>query len=119
MTFNFLILACTSSYCAIDHHVATRVRRFLVERHWVSSHGIAVFWLELRRIRQDPGHCVERILPESGVDILHAVLVGQGPLYGRRPAAFERKLIGHENCAGGNHEQPDEPVCSDIRDRFF
>jgi hypothetical protein len=23
----------TSAYCAIDHHVATRVRRFLVERH--------------------------------------------------------------------------------------
>src|SRR5215813_13643897 len=34
---------CTSAYCAIDHHVATRVRRFLVERHRVSSHGTRCF----------------------------------------------------------------------------
>ena len=30
---------CTPAYCAIDHHVATRVRCFLVKRHRVSSHG--------------------------------------------------------------------------------
>ena len=33
----------TPAYCAIDHHVATRVRRFLVERHRVSSHGTRCF----------------------------------------------------------------------------
>jgi RNA-directed DNA polymerase len=30
---------CTPAYCAIDHHVATRVRRFLVQRHKVSTQG--------------------------------------------------------------------------------
>jgi RNA-directed DNA polymerase len=30
---------CTPAYCAIDHHVAARVRRFLVRRHRVSSQG--------------------------------------------------------------------------------
>src|SRR5271166_981934 len=34
---------CTSAYCAIDHHVATRVRRFLVDRHRVSSQGTRWF----------------------------------------------------------------------------
>ena len=34
---------CTPAYCAIDHHVATRVRRFLVKRHRVSSHGTRWF----------------------------------------------------------------------------
>jgi RNA-directed DNA polymerase len=34
---------CTSAYSAIDHHVATRVRRFLVDRHKVSTHGIRCF----------------------------------------------------------------------------
>jgi RNA-directed DNA polymerase len=34
---------CTPAYCAIDHHVATRVRRFLVDRHKVSTHGIRCF----------------------------------------------------------------------------
>jgi hypothetical protein len=47
---------CTSAYCAIDHHVATRVRRFLVERHRVSSHGIpwGVHWESMgsSRVRQ-------------------------------------------------------------------
>jgi RNA-directed DNA polymerase len=33
----------TPAYCAIDHHVAARVRRFLVERHRVSSHGTRCF----------------------------------------------------------------------------
>jgi hypothetical protein len=38
-----LYTTCTSAYCAIDNHVATRVRRFLVERHRVSSHGTRCF----------------------------------------------------------------------------
>jgi len=33
----------TPAFCAIDHHVATRVRRFLVERHRVSSQGTRCF----------------------------------------------------------------------------
>jgi RNA-directed DNA polymerase len=31
--------SCTSAHCAIDHHVAACVRRFLVQRHKVSSQG--------------------------------------------------------------------------------
>jgi RNA-directed DNA polymerase len=34
---------CTPAYCAIDHHVVTRVRRFLVRRHKVPSHGTRRF----------------------------------------------------------------------------
>jgi RNA-directed DNA polymerase len=34
---------CTPAYCAIDHHVASRVRHFLVKRHRVSSHGTRRF----------------------------------------------------------------------------
>ena len=34
---------CTPAYCAIDHHVAAQVRRFLVHRHKVSSHGTRWF----------------------------------------------------------------------------
>jgi RNA-directed DNA polymerase len=34
---------CTPAYCAIDHHVVTRVRRFLVRRHKVPSHGTTRF----------------------------------------------------------------------------
>ena len=52
----------TPAYCAIDHHVATRVRRFLVERHRVSSQGIRCFAdanifgeLGVVRLRKLPG----------------------------------------------------------------
>jgi len=34
---------CTPAYCAIDHHVASRVRHLLVKRHRVSSHGTRWF----------------------------------------------------------------------------
>jgi RNA-directed DNA polymerase len=34
---------CTAAYCAIDHHVAERVRHFLVKRHKVPSHGTKRF----------------------------------------------------------------------------
>ena len=34
---------CTPAYCAIDHHVATRVRHFLVRRHKVPSLGTRRF----------------------------------------------------------------------------
>jgi RNA-directed DNA polymerase len=34
---------CSPAHCAIDHHVAARVRRFLVERHRVSSLGTKRF----------------------------------------------------------------------------
>jgi RNA-directed DNA polymerase len=34
---------CTPAYCAIDHHVASRVRHLLVKRHRVSSHGTRRF----------------------------------------------------------------------------
>jgi RNA-directed DNA polymerase len=34
---------CTPAYCAIDHHVASRVRHLLVKRHRVPSHGIRRF----------------------------------------------------------------------------
>lgn len=34
---------CSPAHCAIDHHVAARVRRFLVERHRVSSLGTRRF----------------------------------------------------------------------------
>jgi len=34
---------CTPAYCAIDHHVATRVRHFLVRRHKVPSLGTGRF----------------------------------------------------------------------------
>jgi RNA-directed DNA polymerase len=34
---------CTPAYSAIDHHVATRVRRFLVDRHRVSTQGTRWF----------------------------------------------------------------------------
>jgi RNA-directed DNA polymerase len=34
---------CTPAYCAIDHHVAPRVRHFLVRRHKVSSLGTRQF----------------------------------------------------------------------------
>jgi RNA-directed DNA polymerase len=34
---------CTPAYSAIDHHVATRVRRFLVNRHRVSTQGTRCF----------------------------------------------------------------------------
>src|SRR6266508_52498 len=36
----------TPAYCAIDYHVATRVRRFLVKRHKVPSHGTRRFSYE-------------------------------------------------------------------------
>jgi hypothetical protein len=81
--------------------------------------GPALFWRELGRLRQHLGYCDERILPEPGLDILHIVPLGQSPLYRRRAAALEWKLIGHEKCPGSHHEQPDEPVCSDIGNRFL
>src|SRR5579864_203762 len=34
---------CTQAYCAIDHHVAARVRHFLVRRHKVPSRGTRRF----------------------------------------------------------------------------
>ena len=34
---------CTPAYCAIDHHVAARVRHFLVQRHKVSTQGTRWF----------------------------------------------------------------------------
>jgi RNA-directed DNA polymerase len=34
---------CTAAYCAIDHHVAARVRHFLVKRHKVPSQGTRWF----------------------------------------------------------------------------
>jgi RNA-directed DNA polymerase len=34
---------CAAAYCAIDHHVATCVRHFLVKRHKVPSHGTRRF----------------------------------------------------------------------------
>jgi RNA-directed DNA polymerase len=37
---------CTPAYCAIDYHVATRVRRFLVKRHKVPSQGTRRFSYE-------------------------------------------------------------------------